>query len=288
MSQVKTTYGIIGYPVEHSLSPLMHNAAFLALGLDAEYELFSIAPEELRNFFLELKEEQSPIFGLNVTVPYKQSVIEFLDNLSPFAKKAQAVNTIVIAPDRKLTGHNTDGPGFLAHMIEIGFNVENKRVAIMGAGGTTRAILAALCVLPERPDMIRLYNRTTSRAEALVSDLSKQFDTGIVEIVGTPDDLNIELCDLLINTTSVGMNRSDPLLINPDMLHSHMLVYDVIYSPQRTKLLEAAEEKGAQTANGLGMLFYQGVLAFQHWADIQLSEDIKAQMRESLISGARS
>lgn len=288
MPQVKTTYGIIGYPVEHSLSPLMHNAAFRALGLDAEYKIFSVEPEGLRNFFLDLREEGSPIFGLNVTVPYKQAVIEYLDSLSPFAQKAQAVNTIVISPDRKLAGHNTDGAGFLAHLTELAFNVEGKRVAVLGAGGTTRAILAALCLLPERPATIRLYNRTVSRAEALVNDLSRQFDTGMIEIVGIPEDLNVELCDLLINATSVGMNRGDPLLINPDMLHPHMLVYDVIYSPLQTKLLKAAEEKGARTANGLGMLFYQGVLAFQHWAGIQLSEDVKAQMRESLISGAHS
>ena len=122
MAKSTTTYGIIGYPVEHSLSPLMHNAAFKALGIKATYKLFPLQEEELDQFFKDLREEGSPIFGLNVTVPYKEKVMEYLDGVSLFAKKAMSVNTIVISPERKMTGYNTDGPGFLAHLAELKFN----------------------------------------------------------------------------------------------------------------------------------------------------------------------
>ena len=229
----KATYGIIGFPVEHSLSPLMHNAAFKELRANAVYKLFSLSEEELPDFFSELREKQSPIFGLNVTVPYKEKVIAYLDSLSPFAARVKAVNTILISPERKLVGYNTDGPGFLSHLVELKFNSGGKRICILGAG----------------------------------------------------EDLNVELADLLLNTTSLGMKKTDECLIEEDAFHRDMLVYDVIYNPVETELLRRARLGGAQTANGLGMLFYQGVLAFQHWADTQLSAQVKEKMRAALQQG---
>jgi len=281
-SEPITTYGIIGYPVKHSLSPRMHNAAFEALGLDAVYKLFELKEDELPDFFEKLRSPQSPIFGLNVTVPYKEKVLEHIDSLSPFAEKAHAVNTIVVTDKRHLQGHNTDGPGFLAHLLELGFDTTDKRIAILGAGGTCKAILTALGLLPERPDSIRLYNRTRANAEAMVADLGKRMDVGNIAVVEHPDDLNIELADLLINTTSVGLKKDDVALVNEDELHKGLLVYDVIYRPGGTALLAAAERQGAATANGLGMLYFQGVLALEHWAGITLPEDIKALMRQRL------
>lgn len=278
----KPTYGIIGFPVEHSLSPFMHNTAFKALGVDAEYKLFPLKEDELDLFFSNLQKPESLIFGLNVTVPYKEKVIPYLDNLTPFAKRAMSVNTIVISKDRKLVGYNTDGPGFLAHLTELGISSQNKRIAILGAGGTTRAILAAMCLLPEQPEVVRLYNRTTSHAEELVADLEQRINMSRVEVVPSVDDLNIELADILINTTSVGMKEDDPCLVNEEDLHANMLVYDVIYAPEETKLLKLARAKGAKTSNGLEMLFYQGILAFQHWANVQLDDTIKKKMRQSL------
>src|SRR3989338_9118446 len=121
MSIPKAIYGIIGFPLEHSLSPVMHNAAFTELGVDAEYKLFPLQEEALGDFFADLREKDSPIFGLNVTVPYKEAVIKYLDIISPFAQKVNAVNTIVISSERTLTGFNTDGPGFLTHLAELGF-----------------------------------------------------------------------------------------------------------------------------------------------------------------------
>jgi shikimate dehydrogenase len=161
-------YGIIGYPVKHSLSPLMHNMAFKELNVEAVYKLFPLKDEEVEVFFEDLRKSDCPIFGLNVTVPYKEIVLQYLDSITPFAQKVGAVNTIVITPERKLIGYNTDAPGFMSHLTELGFQTVNKRIAILGAGGSARAILATLCLIPERPQSIRIYNRTRGRLDALL------------------------------------------------------------------------------------------------------------------------
>lgn len=287
MQKPKSIYGLIGYPVEHSLSPLMHNAAFKALGVDAIYKLFPLKEDDVDQFFTDLRQKTSPIFGLNVTVPYKERVIKDMDILSPFARKANAVNTIVISKDRRLTGYNTDGPGFLTHLSEFGFNPANKRISILGAGGAARAIVAVFCLFQQRPESILIYDIDPGRARHLISDLSQRMDVRIVEAVDCIDDLNIELSDLLINATPIGMKEEDQGLFEEELLHADMFVYDLIYNPPETRLLKAAREKGAKTANGLGMLFYQGVLAFQHWSDRELDPRIKEIMRDSLTKGYR-
>lgn len=287
MSADKATYGIIGDPVSHSLSPLMHNTAFKELEVDAEYKLFPLKEDQLDDFFRDLKKKDSPIFGLNVTVPYKEIVIEHIDSLSAFAKKAMSVNTIVIDEARNLTGFNTDGPGFLAHLVELQFNTKGKRIAILGAGGTTRSILASLCLIPERPESIKIYNRTVEKAHQLVKDLSAFMDVSIVKVESSIDDLDIELSDLLINTTSVGLKDPDDCLVDGELLHADMLVYDVVYEPKETLLLKLAKQQGAQTANGLGMLFYQGMLSLQHWAGQELPQEVKDKVREVLEKGRK-
>ncbi len=282
MEDSQATYGIIGYPVSHSLSPLMHNAAFKALKVDASYKLFPLREEELDSFFAKLKEKASPIFGLNVTVPYKERVVKYIDNLSPLAQKIMAVNTIVITPERSIIGYNTDAPGFMAHLTELKFNFADKRIAILGAGGSARAILATLCLIPERPQSIKIYNRTGSRTEVLLNDLGERIDMSMVEPVSSVEDLNVELADLLINTTSLGLKDDDDSLIEAEMFHPDLLVYDLIYNPKETKLLKMAKRKGAKVANGLGMLYYQGILSFQHWANMELDQKIKKKMRDAI------
>jgi shikimate dehydrogenase len=282
MTPMKSTYGLVGYPLGHSLSPVIHNTAFDVLGVDAVYELFPMKQEELAGFFKALKEKDSHIFGVNVTIPHKENVIPFLDSLSPFATKVGAVNTVVITPERKLVGHNTDGPGFLAHLKEEGFDPKDKRIAIMGAGGASRALISVLCLLPEKANSIKVFDVDRQRAKALMDDLSTRMDTGCVEIVSSIDDLNIELSDLLINATPIGMKPTDPCLVNAELLHPHMMVYDLVYNPAQTKLLALAKDRGAKPVNGLKMLFYQGVLAFQHWAEMQLPEKVKNRMWSAL------
>lgn len=288
MDAQSAVYGIIGCPVAHSLSPLMHNAAFNELGVDAVYKLFPLKENELDIFFTELRKPSSPIFGLNVTVPYKEAVLEYLDNITPLAQKIMAVNTIVINKERKLLGYNTDAPGFLAHLVELQFNTRDKRIAVMGSGGSARAILAVLCMIPERPDSIKIYNRTPERLDNLLEDLSSRIDTSIVEPVASIDDLDIPEADLLINTTSVGLNPEDPSLVDEELLHRKLLVYDLVYNPPLTPLLKMAKARGARVANGLGMLYYQGVLAFQHWANVLLDDDVKQKMREALEKGVKA
>ena len=280
-------YGIIGNPVVHSLSPVMHNAAFKVLKVNAIYKTFPLADgEELKLFMEDLKEDNNPIFGLNVTVPYKQDVLPYLDSIDPLAEKIGAVNTLVIDHQRKIRGYNTDGPGFLSHLTELNIDFKGKRVAILGAGGTARAIIGVLCLLPQGPERITLYNRTRAHADRLVEEIGKKISTRIVGVVDHVEDLNVELADVLINTTKVGMKEDDPLLIDPESLHKDMLVYDVIYSPWETKLLAQARRKKALAVNGLGMLFYQGTLAFWHWSEVELDERIKKIMRKSLEEAA--
>lgn len=282
MQDPQATYGIIGNPVQHSLSPILHNTAFKLLEVPAEYKLFPLEENELDNFFKELRGQNCPIFGLNVTVPYKEAVMPYMDTLSPFAQKVGAVNTIVIEEGRRLVGHNTDGPGFLAHLAELQFNPQDQHVAVIGAGGSARAIIATLCTIPERPKSIKIYNRTTIRIENLLNDLGERIDTNNVEYVMSIDDLAIKDAGLLINTTSVGMSEEDPCLVDEELLHQDMLVYDIIYNPLETLLLKMAKEKGARIANGIGMLYYQGVLALQHWANTEIDEQIKIEMRQAL------
>jgi len=281
----KSLYGLVGYPLGHSLSPLMHNAAFDALGVDAVYKLFPLQEGELEPFFKDLKDEESPIFGLNVTVPYKEKVVRFLDNVDPLVDKIKAVNTIFINDKRKLVGYNTDAPGFLAHLSELGFAADEKSVAIIGAGGAARAIISVLCLIVERPKSIKIYDIDKGKAEFLVKDISENINIDIVETVNSIDDLNIESSELLINATPIGMKEKDPCLVEEGLLHSGMLVYDLIYNPAETELLRLAREKGAQVSNGLGMLYYQGVLAFQRWAEQEIDQKIKNIMRKALEKG---
>ena len=282
ISEPKTTYGIIGYPLNHTLSPVMHNAAFKEFGVDAVYKPIPLKEEGLDDFFEELKSGTCPIFGLNVTVPYKEKVIDYLDALNSLAERIGAVNTIVIDPDRKLIGYNTDAPGFIAHLKELKMETKGQRIAILGAGGSCRAILATLCMIPDRPEIIRIYNRTPQRTQELVKDLGERFDLSIVEAVDHVEELDVEHSDILINTTSVGLKKTDPSLVPGDLLHPDLFVYDLIYNPKETRLLKEAREAGARSANGLGMLFYQGVLSLQHWAARDISDTVKKKMRDAL------
>ena len=285
---VPAIYGIVGFPLKHSLSPVMHNAAFKALKVNAVYKTFELKDdEELKLFFEDLREQNNPIFGLNITVPYKEKVLPFMDTIDPFAEKVGAVNTLLITHQRKIRGLNTDGPGFLSHLMELKFELKDKRIAILGAGGTTRSILSILCMINPRPGSIKLYNRTFKNARALVDDLGQRMDTSIIEVVDNIDDLNVELADCLINTTSVGLNGETNILVDPANFHPDMLVYDVIYNPAETPLLKAAKLKGAKTANGLAMLYYQGVLAFNCWAGMEIGEKYKKIMRQSLEEGKK-
>lgn len=273
-------YGVLGYPVKHSLSPLMHNAAFQALNLNAEYKLFEKKPEELVDFLKSLSEEN--IFGLNVTVPYKEKVMPFLDKVLDEAKLIGAVNTIKVS-DNKLEGFNTDGEGFLRHLREdLEFNPEGKIIAIIGAGGAGKAV--SVYLTKTKPKRITICDIDKEKAKGLIRHLKENSKNGEFIQVDSIEELNIQGSDLLINATPVGMKESDPLLVDSKFMHPNLLVYDLIYNPKETKLLKLAKEKGTRVSNGLGMLLYQGARSFELWTEKTAPIEI---MRQALYQGLK-
>ena len=272
-------YGLIGYPVRHSLSPLMHNAAFRALEIDAEYKLFELKPQDLEAFFKSLPKEN--IYGLNVTIPHKEKVLPFLDDISSEAELIGAVNTIRVSHSR-LEGFNTDGDGFLRHLKEdLRFVPAGKIIAIIGAGGAARAVSVYLSKY--NPKAVTIYDIDKTKTLDLVSHLKENFKRIEFKAVNSPDELNIQTPDLLVNATPVGMKESDPCLVDEKIMHQDLLVYDLIYNPEETKLIKLAQQRGARTANGLGMLLYQGARSFELWTGRPAPVEIMRQALEGAV-----
>lgn len=268
-------YGLIGYPVSHSLSPLMHNAAFSHLKINAEYKLFSLKEEEIPGFLKSLDEKN--IFGLNVTFPYKERIIPFLSQVSEEARLIGAVNTIKISP-KGLEGYNTDGAGFLKHLtLDLEFVPQGKNVSIIGAGGASRAISVYLC--SEKVNEITIFDIDSLRLSALVCYLKEKFKEVNIKAVNSIEGIDLENYHLLINATPIGMKEGDDCLLDQRLIHKNLLVYDLVYNPKETKLLKLAKDKGARVSNGLGMLLYQGITAFEIWMGIKAP---KEEMREAL------
>jgi shikimate dehydrogenase len=266
-------YGLLGYPITHSLSPPMHNAALKALSINAKYELFSLKPEELDEFLKPSSLKSRHIFGFNVTMPYKEKIISYINGpLSYEARLSQAVNTVRIK-EKILEGFNTDGLGFHRHLTqELGFDYSSKRIALIGAGGAAKAISISLVKAPadiRLPKSITIYDKNLIKAREWVDVLSKESPSCVIKLAESIEELDIKRCDLLINATPVGMKKEDPCLVTADMLHSNLLVYDLIYNPPETKLLKLAKEKGASYSNGLKMLLYQGALSFELWTQLK-------------------
>lgn len=271
-------YGLIGYPLSHSLSPLMHNAAFAHLKINAQYKLFPLKEKEIGPFLKSVK--RNNIFGLNVTVPYKEKVIPFLDSISYEARLIGAVNTVKVS-GTKLLGLNTDGEGFLKHLKEdLEFDPKGKTIVIIGAGGASRAVSIYLSKL--NPKLISIYDIDRSKLSALVNHLKANFKDANIKLANSIRELDIEGSDLLINATAVGMKETEPCLIDKKFIHKKMLVYDLIYNPKQTKLLKAAKQKGARISNGLGMLLYQGMIAFEIWTGRKAPKEV---MQNALLGG---
>jgi len=272
-------YGLLGYPLKHSFSPAMHNAAFKALGIDATYKLFEVSPQDLKGFIESLP--QSGINGLNVTVPYKEKVLDFvqLDSESFYLKQLRAVNTIVIK-EGSLTGFNTDVPGFQKHLKE-NINPADKKVAILGAGGASRAVAYVLANNGAKD--IVLYDIELDKAQRVVEMIKGIFPGVQVRCIKEIDELDIIHKDILINATPIGMKEADPCLVSKEMIHYKLFVYDLIYNPPQTTLLKLAKSKGAKTSNGLGMLLYQGMLSFEHWTGKKAPMDAMRRALEEEI-----
>ncbi len=244
--------GIIGCPLGHSISPAMHNAAFKELDLDFEYVPLEVDPEDLGEALKGLRAMH--FAGFNVTIPHKETIVPYLDEVTQLARRIGAVNT-VLNQEGKLVGYNTDGPGFIDSLKEdAGFNPKGKKCVILGAGGAGRAVAVSLS--QNGSELISIYDIFSEKAEklaeyingAVVKDLQKE----------------IAAANLLVNASPIGMqpNIDDSPLPENIKLHQKLLVYDLIYNPPETKLLHLAKKAQAKAISGLGMLVRQGALAF--------------------------
>jgi shikimate dehydrogenase len=254
--------GIIGDPVEHSLSAPMHNAAFKHLKMDYVYVPFHVRGENLESAIQGARSLE--IKGLNVTIPHKTAVIPYLDEVDQAAQLIGAVNTIKFT-ENTAKGYNTDGVGAVKALEEI-TPVKGKKVVIMGAGGAARA-LAFQLILSGIVDLV-IANRTRQKAEQLARDIQGKLEFS-PEVIGLKE-MELSSTDILINTTSVGMypHQDQPPLVRGDQMHPELVVNDVIYNPLQTKLMEEAGSIGAKTLNGTKMLIYQGMESFRIWTGI--------------------
>ncbi|HHL39451.1 MAG TPA: shikimate dehydrogenase [Deltaproteobacteria bacterium] len=256
--------GIFGDPVEQSLSPVMHNAAFEATGIDMVYLPFRVAPGSLVNAVTAVRGLEMP--GVNITIPHKERVMGLLDEVSDEARAIGAVNTVVNDGGR-LRGHNTDGRGWLASLVEeTGFDPRGKTCLVAGAGGSARAVLHTL--LREGIGSVTVANRTLERAEALIDDLSELFpDARMTAMVLSKGLLveNAREADLVVNTTSLGMMGRGAPDLPVEAMRPGAVASDIVYRPLDTDFLKAAARRGLRVHRGLGMLLYQGALAFELW-----------------------
>ncbi len=291
-------YGLIGNPVKHSLSPLMHNAAFKSLGINAEYRLFEITPEKLENFLLKEVFSEN-ICGLNITIPYKVKAREILEDNFPFGQKGSliqenlyyvklsgAVNTVK-REDDKLSYYNTDATGFLRSLRQdLQFQSKSKNVLLIGCGGAGRAIIAALSwkqgvdkiyvndMIPDAMDSAKKHFSAIPHLKDRLKFVSREEIPNI-----------IKNCSLLINASPLGMKGENISAIDKSLFHKELTVYDIVYNREKeTKLIREAKEYGLKVADGLTMLLYQGIDAFELWTGKDAPVEV---MRNALKGGIR-
>ncbi len=254
-------FGVIGHPIKHSKSPLMHNAALKKAEINGCYFAFDIENEKLNEFVQGAKAMN--MGGFNVTIPHKENIIKYLDGVTDEAEIIGAVNTVFFE-NGKLIGDNSDGRGFILSLMKEGsFDPKGKKVLVLGAGGASRAVTAKLA--SEGCKEIALFDIDSNKSKS-VADAVNGFFKGIVYVINKEEIKEKALiADLIVNCTPVGMKDSDPELLEESIFNKNQTVYDLIYNPAKTKLLKSAEKKGAKIVNGLGMLVYQGAIAFEIW-----------------------
>ena len=253
---------VIGNPIEHSLSPLLHNYWIKNNNIEAIYEKQKLTENELEQLVFQIKEKK--IKGINVTVPFKKAVIPFLDELSAEAKKTQSVNTIYLN-NNKIIGHNTDIIGFETSIKKSNYNLYNKEVLILGAGGVVPSIIFALIKL--KVSKIKISNRTKEKVE----NLKKLFKN--IEIVEWGELPNF---DMIINATSLGLKKEDKINLNFSSVSKNKFFYDVIYNPRETNFLKVGKNLGNMILNGKMMFIYQAFSSFRIWHGIEphINEDV--------------
>jgi len=278
--------GVFGDPVVHSLSPQIQNAALREAKIDGQYARFQISPNELRQALNRLR--TLSFIGANLTIPHKIAALEFVDDLDESALRIGAVNTVKI-DNGQVRGFNTDGKGFSrAIREEFSVDLRDLRIMILGAGGAARAI--ALQCARESCERLVIANRTFDKAKKLADDL-RDFFAG-PKVLGPVARLQaiaweesafrfqIANVDLVVNATPLGLNGSDPSPIPSRLLAPHLMIYDTVYSAERTPFVSAAIEAGARATNGLSMLLHQGALAFEIWFQREAPIEV---MRKALL-----
>jgi shikimate dehydrogenase len=284
---IEKVVGLIGWPVSHSISPLIQNAAFRELGL----EQWVYVPMPVSKYpYIRIKEAVLGLRalgfqGANVTVPYKEAVVPYLEQLSEMAKAIGAVNTIVVDSEGRLIGHNTDGLGFIKDLSEHQIDVSNMDVLLLGAGGSARSVAHAL--LDQGCPRLTILNRTKTKAEDIANGLAHLFPRAQLFTGALHKDTIKQLphAELVINATTMGMLPSSELMPWDENVSftKNQVVYDLIYNPYRTKLLKKAEADGARAINGLGMLVHQGALAFKIWTGHEAPVEVMKAAAEAAL-----
>ena len=246
---------VIGNPIEHSLSPILHNYWIKNNSINAIYEKRKLDESELDELILQIK--QKKIDGVNVTVPFKKAIIPFLDELSIEAKDTQSVNTLYLK-NNKVVGHNTDIIGFETSIKKFNYDVFNKEVLILGAGGVVPSIIFALNKM--KVSRIKISNRTKNKAE----NLKEHFKN--IELIEWGEVPNV---DMIINATSIGLKKEDVMKLDFSLMSGNKFFYDVIYNPNETNFLKIGKELGNKTLNGKLMFIYQALYAFKIWHGIE-------------------
>lgn len=277
---------LLGDPVAHSLSPRMHAAAFAALGLRWAYVALRVLPSDLPEAVRGLR--ALGFAGANITVPHKEAAAQLVDRLDEVARACGAVNTIVFGEGRRAYGYNTDVAGVRRTLEHMGFRAAGSRAAVLGAGGSARAVCVALA--QEGAAEILLFARRVERAEFLAGQMSTLFPR--VRFAAHPLEpsalrAHLREADLLVNATPVGMHpdRDASPVSSPDLLHPRMAVFDLVYQPPRTRLLQLAEQAGARTIGGLLMLAYQGAASFELWTGKPAPVEVMLQAIGAPVEG---
>ncbi|HEY3317247.1 MAG TPA: shikimate dehydrogenase [Coriobacteriia bacterium] len=275
--------GVIGWPLDHTLSPAMHNAAYDHMGLDAVYVPLPV-PNEAALVRVVSAIRVLPFLGFNVTMPFKQAMLGLCDEVAAQARLAGAVNTVHCS-DGRLIGYNTDGRGLLESVAEeTGFSAEGKRIALLGAGGAAGAALVAMVVT--RAARVAVVNRTKERAEELLARVADHARTTELVTVATDEAQDeVSSADLVVNATPVGMNGSMEMVVPAGWLRPGQVVADMVYRPAVTPLLRAAVDAGAKAVGGLGMLVAQGAMSVDIWADADGARAPRDVMRVAAEEG---
>jgi shikimate dehydrogenase len=278
--------GVIGQPIAHSLSPLIHGTWLKRFGLPGRYERREIAPDRFQEDVRSLLTQQGWV-GMNVTLPHKQAAFNFCECLDDAARRLGAVNTMVTLPDGRIEGRNTDLYGFRTNLETApGWSETGRGMAlVLGAGGAARAVIAALQDLGFAK--IYIANRSLDRAQELAANLSQNDPDTLYPVAWAGISDLLPSCDLLVNTTSLGMVGQPPLHLDLDPLPQSAFVTDIVYKPLETDLLAQARARGNATVDGLGMLLYQAIPGFQAWFNPPTPPVVDQALRD-IVLGAMS